>query len=149
VPERTEGTIDIRATPARIMEVITDFEAYPEWAQGVERAEVRRRDGRGRPVEVAFRVGQMGVGASYTLDYTYRPGDRGLAWTSRDASGVVRRVEGEYVLEPAGGRTTVTYRTTVELAVPMVGPVKRQAERMIVAAALEGLKRRAEQGEGS
>ena len=59
--EQTEGTTDVDATPEEVMEVISDYEAYPEWAQGVKKTEIKKTDSKGRPNEVWFEVGQMGV----------------------------------------------------------------------------------------
>ena len=46
--ERTQGEITIAAEPRAIMDVIADFEAYPEWASGVKKSEIQERDGDGR-----------------------------------------------------------------------------------------------------
>jgi carbon monoxide dehydrogenase subunit G len=142
--EQTEGTTEIDATPAEVMEVITDFQAYPEWAQGVKKTEVKKSDSKGRPSEVFMEVGQMGVGAKYTLTYKYRAKDGGLSWTSKDASGAVKSITGEYELEQSRGGTKVTYRTTMELAISLPGLMKRQAEKTIINTALGGLKKRVE-----
>jgi carbon monoxide dehydrogenase subunit G len=115
VAEQTEGDVEIQASPAEVMEVITDYEAYPEWASGVKKAEVTKKDSEGRPSEVAFEVSQMGVSATYTLLYEYS--DDGLSWTTKSASGAVKDISGEYVLEPSGQGTKVTYRTTVETSI--------------------------------
>jgi carbon monoxide dehydrogenase subunit G len=142
--EQTEGTTEIDATTAEVMEVITDFGAYPEWAQGVKKTEVKKSDSKGRPSEVFMEVGQMGVGAKYTLTYKYKTKDGGLSWTSKDASGAVKSIKGEYELEPSSGGTKVTYRTTMELAISLPGLMKRQAEKTIINTALGGLKKRVE-----
>jgi carbon monoxide dehydrogenase subunit G len=142
--ERTEGSIDIEATPTQIMEVIADFPAYPEWAQGVKDAEVLRSDAHGRGIEVSFHVSSMGVDARYTLAYRYAPRNGGLSWTTKEASGAVRDIEGEYVLEPTGARTRVIYRLAMDPAISLPGFLRRQAERQIVNTALGGLKRRVE-----
>jgi ribosome-associated toxin RatA of RatAB toxin-antitoxin module len=142
--EQTEGSIDITATPAQIMEVITDFGAYPRWAQGVRMTKVLKRDISGRPTEVSMEAGQMGITAQYTLSYRYKARDRGLSWASKEASGAVKSIAGEYVLEPAGETTKVTYRLTMEPAIGLGGFMRRQAERTIINAALGGLKKRVE-----
>ena len=142
--ERTEGSIEVRATPAEIMDVITDFGAYPEWAQGVRGAEVLKTDSKGRPKEVSMDVGQMGITARYTLTYTYRAKVGGLSWTTKEASGAVKEITGEYMLEPAGESTRVTYRLTMVPALSLGGLMRRQAERTIINAALGGLKKRVE-----
>jgi carbon monoxide dehydrogenase subunit G len=142
--EQTEGDIDIKATPEEILEVITDFESYPDWAQGVKKAEVKKTDSQGRPSEVFMEVGQMGFNASYTLSYKYKAKDGGLSWTSKDASGAVKSLKGDYDLQETDDGTHVTYRMTVEAAVKLPGMVRKQAERMIVGTALGGLKKRVE-----
>ena len=141
--EQTEGTTEIRATPAEIMGVITDFDAYPQWA-GVRSAEVKKRDSKGRPSEVAMAVSQMGFEATYTLAYRYAAKDGGVSWTTKEASGAVKDIRGEYVLEPAGDATEVTYRLTLDVAISLPGFLRRQAEKQVINTALGGLKKRVE-----
>lgn len=143
MPEQTQATIEIEAEPDEVLEVIVDFESYPAWSE-VESAEVLERDDEGRGTAVAFRVSMMGFTAAYTLAYTYT--EAGVSWTTREAEGAVRDIRGDYALEESGGGTRVTYRVSVELAVAVPGFVKRQGEKKVVRTALEGLKRRVEEG---
>src|SRR2546425_11991638 len=137
--EQGEASIEIAASPADVLDVITDFAAYPTWAQGVKKAQVRKKDSRGRTNEVFFEVGQMGIGASYTLSYRYKAKDGGIAWKSTKASGAVKSIKGEYLLEALRKGTRVTYRLELEPAVGLGGFMKRQAERTIINTALGGL----------
>jgi ribosome-associated toxin RatA of RatAB toxin-antitoxin module len=141
--ELTSGSTEIGASPEEIMDVITDFDAYPQWA-GVRTAEVTGRDPEGRPAEVAMSLSQMGFEASYTLAYEYTPGIGGVSWTTKEASGVVKDIRGSYTLEPADDSTKVTYELALELGINLPGFLKRQAEKQIVSTALEGLKNRVE-----
>lgn len=143
--DRTEGDIQIEAEPEDVMEVLVDFDAYPEWA-GVESAEILDEADEGRPAAVAFRLSAMGLDASYTLEYAYAPNDGGMSWTTREAGGALKDVAGEYVLEASDGGTHVTYRLAVELAVAVPSLLRKQGEKRIVRTALEGLKRRVEEG---
>ena len=142
--EQTEGSIEISATAGEVMDVLTDFGAYPEWADGIRKAEVKKNEAEGRPSQVHFEVSQMGIGASYTLAFRYRANLGGLSWSTKSASGAVKDIKGEYALMPSGAGTTVRYRATIEPAVPMIGFVKRQAEKAIINTALAGLKKRVE-----
>jgi ribosome-associated toxin RatA of RatAB toxin-antitoxin module len=146
VADRTEGSIEIEAEPEEIMAVIADFESYPEWVDGIRSAEIRVRDDQGRGREVAFEFSAMGFSASYTLVYEYEPYDGGVGWTTKEASGAVKDIEGQYVIEPLNGDTEVTYRLQVQTAVRLPSFVKRRADRQAITTALEGLKRRVEQG---
>ncbi len=141
--ELTSGSTEIGASPEQIMAVLTDFDAYTQWA-GVRTAEVTGRDPEGRPAEVAMSVSQMGFEASYALAYEYAPGLGGVSWTTKEASGVVKDIHGSYTLEPAGDSTKVTYELALELGISLPGFLKRQAEKQIVSTALEGLKNRVE-----
>jgi ribosome-associated toxin RatA of RatAB toxin-antitoxin module len=143
--EGTTGSIEIEASAEEVMEVIIDFRSYPEWSE-VESAEVLEQDDRGRPEVVAFRVSQMGFSAGYTLEYRHEPDHAGISWVTREASGAVDDVRGSYALKEDRGGTRVTYSLRVELSVPVPGLLRRQGERRVVRTALEGLKRRVEQG---
>jgi carbon monoxide dehydrogenase subunit G len=142
VAERTEGTTEIEARPEAIVEAIADFESYPDWVDGIRSAEVLDRDDDGRGTRVAFEFSAMGFTASYTLVYEYEEGR--VSWTTEEASGAVRDVQGEYELEPLNGDTRVTYRLAVELTVSLPGFVRRRADRAAIRTGLEGLKRRVE-----
>lgn len=141
--EHAEGSTEVYATPAEVLAVVADFEAYPDWVAGMEEVEVRSRDRRGRGTRVAFRLRTPLGEQAYTLAYRYQPKDAGVSWTYIE--GTLEDLSGAYVLEPAAdGATRVTYRLEVALAVPLPGLVKRQAARQIVRSALSDLKRRVE-----
>ncbi len=142
--EQTEGSTEIDAEPGEIMKVIADFESYPEWVDGIRSADVRERDGGGRASQVAYEFSAMGFSATYTLQYEYEDNDRGVAWTTVEATGALKDITGSYELEPLNGDTKVTYRLAVELGVPVPGFLKRRADRTAINTALEGLKKRVE-----
>jgi ribosome-associated toxin RatA of RatAB toxin-antitoxin module len=144
MPEHAEGSIDIHATPREILEVISDFESYPDWVGNMEEVEVLERDRRGRGSVVAFRLRTPVLTAAYTLAYRYGPRAAGVSWTYRE--GTLDDLSGSYDLEALEDATRVTYRLDVELGMPLPGLVKRQAARQIVKSALNDLKRRVEAG---
>jgi len=145
--EHAEGTIVIEASGAEVMDVITDYEAYPDWAD-VKTARVLQRGAGGVGTEVAFEVDVPILGrASYTLAYRYAPGDAGVSWVTKEARGAVSNITGEYLLNELGDRETeVTYRLSVELGVLLPGFVRTQGAKRVIENALEGLKRRVELG---
>lgn len=146
--ERTEGSIVIAAPPARVMDVLTDYEAYPAWADVRATRVLERGDG-GLATRVAFELDVPGLGrASYVLVYRYAPSDAGLSWASSEAHGAVRSVAGEYLLgETDDGGTAVTYRLEVELAALVPGVLRTKGQELLIANALENLKRRVEGGD--
>ena len=141
--EHAEGSTEVYATPAEVMAVVADFEAYPDWVGNLEEVEVLARDRRGRGTRVAFRLRTPMGDQAYTLAYRYQPKDAGVTWTY--VEGTLDDLAGSYTLEPAAdGATRVTYRLEVALGAPLPGLVKRQAARQIVRSALSDLKRRVE-----
>ena len=141
--EHAEGSAEVYATPAEVMAVVADFEAYPEWVAGMEEVEVLARDRRGRGTRVAFRLRTPLGEQANTLDYRNRPRDAGVSWAY--VEGTLEDLAGAYTLEPADdGPTRVAYRLEVALGMPLPGLVKRQAAKQIVRSALADLKRRVE-----
>jgi ribosome-associated toxin RatA of RatAB toxin-antitoxin module len=140
--DQTSSTIVVDAPPSRVMEAIADFAAYPEWAQGVHTAEVRETLPDGRAKEVYFEIEATPIKDSYTLGYDWN-GDESVTWTLVSGK-MMKRLDGAYVLRPSGGGTEVTYRLAVELGIPMIGMLKRKAEKVIIDTALKGLKKRVE-----
>ena len=141
--EHAEGSTEVVASPAEVMAVVADFDAYPDWVGNLEEVEVLARDRRGRGTRVAFRLRTPMGDQAYTLAYDYQPRDAGVTWTY--VEGTLDDLAGSYTLEPtADGTTQVTYRLEVALGVPLPGLVKRQAAKQIVRSALSDLKRRVE-----
>ncbi len=141
--DATSSSIIIAAPPERVMEVIADFPAYPEWAGQVKSVEVLDSDGAGRAEQVRFTMDAGPIKDSYTLDYTWAPDGRSVSWTL--VKGQIQRAQnGSYVLAGSGAETTVTYSLAVDLNIPMIGMLRRKAEKVIIDTALKGLKRRVE-----
>ncbi|MGH3385302.1 MAG: SRPBCC family protein [Nocardioidaceae bacterium] len=140
--EQTSSSIRVAADPASVMAVIADFEAYPDWATGVKKAEVLSTDTDGRAEQVTFSLNAPPIKDTYTLEYDWR-GDTEVHWTLVRAS-VLKAMEGSYALRAAGDSTDVTYRLSVDVSIPMIGLLKRKAEKVIIDTALKGLKQRVE-----
>ncbi len=143
--EQTTSSIRIDAEPAAVMAVILDFESYPAWVQGMKQVEVVQRDAQGRADQVHFELEATPIKDSYTLAYDYVD-DQTLRWHLVEGK-MLRAMEGAYELTaPEGGTagTEVTYRLAVDLAIPMIGMLRRKAEKVIIDTALKGLKKRVE-----
>ena len=141
--EHAEGSTEVYATPAEVMAVVADFEAYPDWVGNLDEVEVLAHDRRGRGTRVAFRLGTPWGEHAYTLAYRYQPKDAGMSWTY--VEGTLDDLAGSYTLDPAGeGITRVTYQLEVSLGMPIPGFLMRQAAKQIVRSALGDLKRRVE-----
>lgn len=78
--EQTESSIVIDAVPEDIMGVIGDFPAYPEWAKGVQVAEVVKGEPGGWAEQVFFSLDVSPIKDEYTLAYEWDGYDE-VTWT--------------------------------------------------------------------
>ncbi len=62
-----------------------------------------------------------------------------VSWSLVEAS-TLKAMNGSYTLEAMDGGTHVTYRLAVDLTIPMLGTLRRKAEKVIVESALRNLK---------
>ncbi len=140
--DQSTQSISIAAPPAAIMAVIGDFAAYPEWVGSVKSTEVLSTGADGRPEQVRFVLDAGPVKDEYVLAYTWT-GDERVEWRLVRAQ-MQKSQQGSYVLVPRGATTEVTYALAVDLMIPMLGMLKRKAERVIMDTALKELKKRVE-----
>jgi ribosome-associated toxin RatA of RatAB toxin-antitoxin module len=142
--DRVQDSIDVAASPDEVMEVIADFEAYPEWQPEFREVEILETDDDGWGTKVRFVVDAKVMQATLVLDYTYE--DDAMRWELVEGDGV-KRNDGAYLLEDKGdGTTHVTYEVEIEPSVPMPGMLRRKAAKKIATGALRGMKQRVEQG---
>jgi len=144
VPEQTTGDIVVEAEAAAVMAVIADFGAYPQWATGVKQTEIVQAGSPGRAAQVRFVLDASPIRDEYVLRYEWDD-DTAVRWTLVEGR-MLRGLDGAYLLDSLEGGTRVTYRLSVDVAIPMIGMLKRKAEKVIIDAALKGLKRRVESG---
>ena len=140
---RTTSDIVIDAPADRIMDVIADFGSYPDWATGVKAAEIVASDG-SRAKQVHFVLDATPIRDEYDLGYTW-DGDRAVSWSLAEKGSMLTSMDGAYTLEPLdGAQTRVTYQLAVDVSIPLLGMLKRKAEKVIIDTALRGLKTRVE-----
>jgi uncharacterized membrane protein len=145
--DQSTQSITIDAPPAAIMAVIADFPAYPEWTGSLRSAEVLEQGPDGRAKRVHFTLDAGVVKDQYELEYIWTSDER-VEWNL--VKGQMQKMQhGTYALRDVGGGTTeVTYSLTIDLAIPMLGMLRRKAERVIMDTALKELKKRVEAGQG-
>lgn len=141
--DESTQSIEVDAPPERVMAVIGDFGAYPEWAKQVRETEVLETDAEGRAKQVKLTLDAGPIKDVYTLEYDWASDGRSVSWHL--VRGQMQKAQnGRYVLEPIERGTKVTYTLSVELMLPMIGLLRRKAEKMVMDTALKELKRRVE-----
>jgi ribosome-associated toxin RatA of RatAB toxin-antitoxin module len=141
--DQASSSISIAADKAAIMGVIADFPAYPEWAGYVKKAEVVEAGPDGRAKQVHFVLDAGVIKDDYVLEYDW-DNDTEVSW-QLVKGGVLKGMDGTYALtDSGGGQTKVDYRLAVDLKIPMIGLIRRKAEKVIIDTALKELKKRVE-----
>lgn len=140
--DSTEAEITINAPAAAIMDVIADLEKYSEWSDGVKTIEVLTSFEDGRPKTARWTVDAGIIKDVYDLEYEWN-GNHSVSWHLTQGS-MLKLDDGTYTLDEVGGVTKVSYELKVDLSIPMLGMMKRKAEKSIVDTALKGLKKRVE-----
>ncbi|KDQ66725.1 SRPBCC family protein [Streptomyces halstedii] len=142
--EHTSSNITIEAAPADVMHVIADFARYPEWTGEVKEAEILATDDLGRAEQVRLVLDAGAIKDDHVLAYTWNSPYE-VDWTLVKSQ-MLRALDGSYALAPLGdgNRTQVTYRLAVDVKIPLLGMIKRKAEKVIIDRALAGLKKRVE-----
>ena len=140
--DQSTQSITIEAPAAEVMAVIADFPAYPEWVAAAKKVEVVETADDGQVRRVHFVLDAGMIKDDYVLEYDW-DGDRRVAWHLVEGQMQKRQV-GSYTLTETDGRTEVTYSITIDLSIPMLGMIKRKAEKVILDTALKELKKRVE-----
>jgi ribosome-associated toxin RatA of RatAB toxin-antitoxin module len=141
--DQSTQSITVAAPPADVMAVIADFPSYPEWVAAAKQVDVLEAGADGRARRVHFVLDAGAVKDDYVLEYTWDD-DRRVSWHLVQGQ-MQKRQEGSYTLvETAPGTTDVTYAIAIDLSIPMLGMIKRKAEKVILDTALKELKKRVE-----
>lgn len=141
--DKTNQTLYIDADPAEVMKAIADIEAYPDWINEYKEVEVLEADDEGYPKKARMLMDAGIFKDTLIMNYQW-PADReSLSW-ELESSSLLKSLEGSYSLAPKDSGTDVTYELAVDLAIPMIGMLKRKAERRLIDGALKDLKKRVE-----
>lgn len=138
----TSSSLTIAAPAPKILQVIADLHAYPEWNGEIKSVEVLATSADGRPSRARFTISSTGMSDEYTLDYVWL--EDGVSWQLSAPSTLQKSQVGSYRLVPSGTGTEVRYDLKIDARIPMIGPMRRKIEKRIVDGALKELKGRVE-----
>ena len=141
--DKTAQTIHIDAAPGTVMDVIADIGSYPDWVAEYKETEVLEVDDDGYPRTARLVLDAAVLKDAMVLEYSW-PADRMSVTWSLVSSSLLKALDGAYRLTPKGSGTDVTYELSVDLVIPMIGLLKRKAERRLTDTALKDLKKRVE-----
>lgn len=138
-----QRSIDIDVPPARVMEVVTDFAAYPRFLADMNESTVLRTEPGGVWV-VRFAV-QVIRRVEYTLRLV-KVSETQVRWSM--VEGAFKANNGGWDLEPLddGTRTRATYTLDLDLGMFVPGSVLKTLLEHNLPATLQAFKQRAEAG---
>ena len=141
--DKTAQTIYIDSDPGTVMDVIADIGSYPEWVKEYKETEVLDADAEGYPRTARLVLDAAVLKDTMVLEYEWPADRKSVRWWLVSSS-LLKALDGEYRLVPKGSGTEVTYELSVDLMIPMIGLLKRKAERRLTDTALKDLKNRVE-----
>lgn len=148
---RTIGTsamIEIAAPPGVVLDVIADVEKYPRWTGTISEVTIRNVEGDGWPDNVEFTSSRGPLKDTYTVDYDWDIHDDGTGQVTFTlvSSDLLSALDGVFTLTSQdGGRATeLTYELALDVNVPILGLLKRRAEKALVTSMVQQLKAHAE-----
>jgi ribosome-associated toxin RatA of RatAB toxin-antitoxin module len=144
--DSTQSSIVVAAPPEDVLDVIADFESYPQWTGAVREVEILEADEDGWADQVRYTLDAGAIRDTYTLAYTWDLDEDGtgtVSWNLVEGQ-VLKAMDGSYELVAVDGGTEVTYTLAVEVKMPMIGMLRRRAEKTIIDTALNELRKRVE-----
>ena len=111
-----EKTIIMNVAKDKIQQVLTDYESYPKFMDGVSNVSIVSKDGNTTKAQYDLNIIKT---FSYVLALTEN--DNGLSWTF-DCGDIFSLNNGSWELKDQGdGTTEVTYKIEVDIKIKMIG----------------------------
>lgn len=107
---KTTSTIEIKAPLKKVYEVITDFEAYPDFLSGSKEAKILKKSG--NHVQVEFKIDMIKT-VTYSLDIKLNPA-KGFTWKLIDGDFMKTNTGAWKLEEKKKGLTQATYEIEMD-----------------------------------
>lgn len=134
-----QADIEIKATPAEVMDALAAIEDMPKWSAPHKSATVETRYEDGRPQRVRMEITVVGITDVQVVDYTWN-GDESVTWTLVEST-QQKAQDGGYTLTPTAGGTKASFDLTIDTKIPMPGFIVKKAQKSGIDVATKGLKK--------
>ena len=135
--------MEVGSDAASVMAIVSDFERYPEWSDGVHGCWVLARYDDGRPSQLRLDADLNGMAATY-IQAVYYPGDNQIQ-TVMQQGDLFTKQEQLFSAVGTGASTLLTVDVDVETSMPVPAPVVKQLLNNALDHLAGNLKQRAEQ----
>ena len=136
-------TVEVGADAASIMAIVGDFEAYPQWNEGIKGLWVLARYDDGRPSQVRLDTEVQGMQSTF-IQAVYYPGENQIQ-TVMQQGDLFAKQEQLFSVVEAGDKCLLTVDLDVESTLPVPAPMVKMLMSNVLDALAEKLKQRAEQ----
>ncbi len=134
--------LSIDASMDRLLAVVRDIAAQPDWWPGMRSSKVLEHDEQGRVVRARL-VNDVKV-ARDEFVLRYRHSETAVDWELEGTSLAQRSQIGSWTFTPDGQRTRATLSLRVETSLPLPGFVQRRVLTATATDAIRALKERVE-----
>ena len=136
-------TVEVSADAASIMAIVADFEAYPQWNEGIKGVWVLARYDDGRPSQLRLDTEINGMPGTY-IQAVYYPGENQIQ-TVMQQGDLFAKQEQLFSVVEAGPACLLTVDIDVEPSMPVPAPMVKMLLNQVLDALAANLKQRAEQ----
>ena len=135
--------MEVGSDAASVMAIVSDFERYPEWSDGVHGCWVLARYDDGRPSQLRLDADLNGMAATY-IQAVYYPGDNQIQ-TVMQQGDLFSKQEQLFSVVETGESSLLTVDMDVETSMPIPAPMVKSLLNNVLDQLAENLKQRAEQ----
>jgi ribosome-associated toxin RatA of RatAB toxin-antitoxin module len=136
-------TVEVGAGAESIMAIVSDFERYPEWNEGVKGVWVLARYDDGRPSQLRLDTAVQGIEGTY-IQAVYYPGPNQIQTVMQQGE-LFTKQEQLFSWVETGPTTLLTVDIDVETSMPVPAPMVKMLLGNVLDQLAENLKKRAEQ----
>ena len=135
-------TVEVEAEAASVMGIVSDFERYPEWNEGVKGCWVLARYDDGRPSQLRLDASYQGFDGVF-IQAVYYPGPNQIQ-TILQQGELFKKQEQLFSVVEMGASSLLTVDLDVESSLPVPAPMVKSLANNVLDRLAENLKQRAE-----
>jgi len=135
-------TVEVGTDVASIIAIVENFEAYPEWNEGIKGAWVLARYDDGRPSQLRLDTAIQGIEATY-IQAVYYPGPNQIQTVMQQGEFFAKQEQLFSVVE-SGATSLLTVDMDIETTMPVPAPMVKMLLNNVLERLAENLKVRAE-----
>ena len=136
-------TVEVGAGAESILAIVSDFERYPEWNEGIKGSWILARYDDGRPSQLRLDTVVQGIEGTY-IQAVYYPGPNQIQTVMQQGE-LFSKQEQLFSWVETGPTTLLTVDVDVETTMPVPAPMVKMLLGNVLEHLADNLKQRAEQ----